>query len=86
MVTGKKSIELLVSRQGSFSVDSSVAGKHLFLDHFLGLILLGFLKLNILSMTPGFRVFPPIPKLTRISAALNWCSQILNAFWTHNRD
>ena len=35
-------------------MDSFGAGKHLFLGDFLGLILLGFLKLNILGMAPGF--------------------------------
>ena len=66
-------------------MDSFVAGKHLFLGDFLGLILLGFLKLNILGMAPGFRVFRPIPKLTRISSALKWCSQT-KYFWIHHKD
>ena len=53
-------------------MDSFVAGKHLFLGNFLGLILLGFLKSNIPGMAPGFRVFRPISKLTRILILLGF--------------
>ena len=35
------------TRSESFSVNSFVAGKYLFLGDFSGLILLGFMKLNI---------------------------------------
>ena len=78
-MASNKSFELLVSNSSSrkelLSADSFITGKHLFLGDFLGLISLGILKLDILRMTPGFRVFRPISKLTRISSALKWCSQ-----------
>ena len=66
-------------------VSECMTSKHLFWGDFLDLILLGFLKLNIVGMAPGFRVFRPIPKLTRISSALKWCSQT-KYFWIHHKD
>ena len=56
-------------------VSGFVAVKYILFGDFPGVTLLRFLKLNILGLTPGFRVFRSIPKLTCISSAMKWCSQ-----------